>query len=180
MRRTTVALRHYQGTIQEKPAAWTCPSCGRSNTTPLEQGCACGVGRDAKVATAGPVAVAVVGELEPFAQWWNEHIPLIGKLGTAREIAAHAWEAGAAWALAPRPDQPTKADPATGGWGLHMSTPAGYDDGPLEARAHATILAALAFYRDATLAYGTIAGQLNAAEVGELIAKLQPAEEVEG
>ena len=47
----------------------------------------------------------------------------------------------------------------------------------VDQRTKQTILAALAFYRDSTLAYGAIPGQLSAQEVSELINKLSPTEE---
>lgn len=49
---------------------------------------------------------------------------------------------------------------------------------PLDTRGQATVLAALAFYRDNMLSYGAVPGQLSAEECNQLIAKLQPAEEV--
>ncbi len=47
---------------------------------------------------------------------------------------------------------------------------------PVDARTHATILAALAAYRDNYLAYGDLPGQLTARECTQLIQTLTPPE----
>jgi hypothetical protein len=187
-----MALRHYQGSIQEKPAAWSCPSCGRSNTTPLEQGCACGVGRDAKVAAQAQQVVEAIAERRDAL---SRNTPGIDNAFDSwyatgpeeqRDLAWKAFVAGATWAMRQRPENRPDPDAVrmpTGGYYLRIvgdHEGVGGDGVLVDARTQQTILAALRFYAENQLVYGAVAGQLDVEEVKGLIAKLEPQVKEEG
>ena len=176
------------GTISRQQVIWKCPTCGTENAGPLEQGCtACKAGADAKTpAQAARIVEAAPGpSVTAFYQWATQ----LGLDATRSELQ-EAWIAGARWArsqAAPAGNVPGEGegiDAATttrvvpvGGSLLATIDPITHDPtGLLDTRTHTTILAALAFYRDNTLSYGSVAGQLSAQEVTELLDQLTPKE----
>ncbi len=189
-----MAFRHGEhGVLTTKSAIWFCPSCGKENTGPLEAGCACGVYKDAKKVTPVVKDNIIIPAFDPksldpqevaFSQWYNKSSDHLD----AHDMSREAFAAGVAWARGnplPRPvPLPSDAVVASGGWNLAMthSDPSTWGDPehmntPLDKRAQETIKAALAFYRDNTLQYGPIPGQLSAAECTQLIATLSAPEE---
>lgn len=176
-----MAFRHGDhGTLTRQGVVWKCPSCGRENATPLEQGCACGAGADATVATERVVLDEVSRIDSPFEAWMRITYPQ--GVTTNEWVVAHAaWEAGVAWAGRA---QGQSSDPipsgSQGGYVLGLVKTSDLSSTVMEVRTQATILAALDFYLGNQLAYGAVPGQLSAAECQELIAKLRPVEETEG
>lgn len=179
-----MAMRH----SSQPPAAsfaWDCPSCGAPNAGRLEKGCtACGAGSDGKAGTVAPPA----GEPTFFDDWLRPNYA--APMDTATyDLMRKAWDAGAAWALgtlkaglSPFLEGATPPAPHAapivpkGGWVLAMVDPDTHEPQLTDSRTHATILAALAFYRDNQLAYGLIPGQLTAIEATTLIESLTPRE----
>lgn len=97
---------------------------------------------------------------------------------SGRSPAGQAVEPAAAAAVDP-PDAATGAGATGTGEGARLGTHNGVA-GPyteVDDRTQATIIAALAFYRDNQLAYGEADGQLSADEVNDLIDQLLPAAE---
>jgi hypothetical protein len=196
-----MAFRHFQGTPRPVAAAWKCPTCGVENTTPLEQGCpSCRAGADAAKATVKQIeqqeaGTALYGERTPFAhevapQWVREFfLTTVNPSYTTQRIAEIAFNAGAEWAQK-QAAAPAGNAPLVGSGGGMGSSPAVAEGGctvtlvtpdhvylPQDPRTQATILAALAFYRDNQLAYGAVPGQLDAQETTALLQKLAPSTE---
>lgn len=127
-----------------------------------------------------------------FYMWMLEEFPKLHARSSETDKLKEAFMAGVAWAQA----QPTlggvqhtyatagSPNPVIDGaaarahgqrlWMTHGVGLAAAD--AVEDVTHQTILAALAFYRDNVLNYGAIAGQLDAAGVTALIARLTPEE----
>ncbi len=193
------------GSLTNKGVVWHCPTCNAENTGPLEQGCtACNAGRDAaKASIAKSVAAAMVLEdptrhqvdLSPIRDVvnayvaWREGLRVKDLPDAFDDQLQFAFTAGAAWQreqqAAPAGNVPagdgggTVRTPAatTGGWTVCLIDPSEtLTPAPLDARAHATILAALIFYRDNTLSYGVVPGNLSAQECTQLITQLTPQE----
>jgi hypothetical protein len=177
-----MAFRHYTGTVQTKASVWRCPTCNAEVTTPLEQGCPqCNAGRDAAQARAAKAmeqALPSTQSRTPLEQWVYARYP--EGLDTAGWVIAQgAWDAAIRWENRQRKEHTEVAKvPAGGSWELAMISAGEHDK--LDPRAHQTIVAALAFYRDNQLAYGAVPGLLSAQECSELIEKLQPQEEGAG
>jgi hypothetical protein len=140
------------------------------------------VGRDAKVAAA-VVSKPSIGDPVTTAFWtWLDTAKLSNLDTESDDNLEQAFRAGIAWALKqaeqmidPKP-LPALAD-ATGSYYMVLRQTNVQGEQMVDQRTQQTILAALAFYRDSTLAYGAIPGQLSAQEVSELINKLSPTEE---
>lgn len=191
-----MALKHWQGSIPNKPVAWHCPSCTAENTGPLERGCtSCHAGDPAyaKVAVQREAHNELVqrqqhpdGVLEgastAFDTWYTG--PESG-----RDTGWAAFAAGVRWArtqAAPAGNALTEGVGSTerpeaapqGGWMLALIPPGSgaLDAQDVDPRTQATVLAALAFYKDNQLGYGDIPGQLTATECSQLIAQLQEQE----
>lgn len=180
-----MAFRHFGGSVPPVRVAWTCPTCGDKQVGPLEDGCTtCTAGADARkaeqaLALGGP-KTDEGGDLN-FLKWWDAHATEF-QHADVYNIAKAAWEEAyhQAWygkEAVPPARSVTIAAPTTGGYLLAMVTPESHESILTDQRTHATILAALAFYRDNQLAYGGLSGQLDAAEVSALITKLTPREE---
>lgn len=187
-------LKFWEGSVPNTRAAWSCPSCGAPNTGALPDGCvACGAGKDGgKVATPFARTLAHTETVDEahaaFLEWASTLKDLASQ--PLREHGEAAFKAGAAWqrqhqiqptagpltALAPLVGG-TAAAPPLGGFMLALVHPETHDTQVPDPRAHQTILAALAFYRDNQLGYGPLPGQLSAAEVTSLITQLSPQEE---
>ncbi len=184
-----MAFRHGQhGAITNKGVVWHCPSCNAENTGALEAGCqACKAGADAAIA-AGQAQHPIAGN--PFEAWLDEQYPT-GVDTSHFVIARKAWVAGVQYGQwQQQQTAPVGNTPQAGSGGGTGSTPAAPEGGytvelisprhvhlPVDPQTHATILAALAFYRDNQLAYGVIPGQLSAQECTQLITQLSPPEE---
>jgi hypothetical protein len=189
-----MALKHWTGTIREPAVVWHCPSCGSEQTGALKDGCtACKAGADAKAAQQARTLTGVdergmnladrTSGTEPVYAACNEWL----KHATPGERTLdQAFIAGATWqslqgnsALSSVPGHDPTFDKVyetpQGGWQVAIVNPHGTAP-PMDDRTHATLLAALAFYRDNQLAYGGLPGQLSAEEVTELITKLTPQE----
>ncbi len=194
-----MALKHYGGSTPTPASEWACPSCGHENTVPLKAGCQkCGAGADAKrVGAAPPVfdppllppRLASATDAEHAYNTWllNSHP------GTHAEyvpLAKEAFMAGVAWAQAQtyeRAVAPARAaldtltekgfpvaDPVTAP--LTLWTDDGKHQDPVDAPTLATLLAALAFYRDNVLNYNAVEGQLAPQQVTDLVNRLLPKE----
>jgi hypothetical protein len=178
-----MAFRHWQGSVPVKANAWKCPTCGNEVSNPLEQGCPhCQAGRDAaqaRVAKAMEQALTREGPEDPekvaFDAWFKTHYSERDDAVTRVRLA---FAAGAAWAAGQQAKDPivSVAKPE-GGWVLGMGEDHATMLKVVDPRTTQTILAALTFYRDHQLGYGTIPGQLSAQECSELITKLSPTEE---
>jgi len=194
-----MGFRHYEGTPRPQATTWDCPTCGAKNTTPLERGCPqCKAGADAKAASAA-ANLQVVGEpapADPFEVWWRTAEEPLMQL-TTKDLARRAFMAGRQLALGPGQPQEvppyltkalgtagSEAAPAQGGWMVALTPPRTFEDEEIilqpslvDARTQATIVAALAFYRDNRLAYGDAPGELTAMETTALLQKLTPPED---
>lgn len=185
-----MAFRHFAGTPPAPAAGWKCPSCAVLNTGPLEGGCtSCHAGDPKAQRVRQPIDRSPLrAVVNAFMEWRRGLADLPEALDDQLQ---YAFTAGAAWAqtqAAPAGNAPhtgsgggVESTPAAaiseGGWTMALC-PADPDVALRQAdpRTHATIVAALASYRDNFLAYGNLDGQLTAAEVSELILKLTPKE----
>lgn len=194
-----MAWRHgNHGTISRQGAIWKCPTCGTENTGPLEVGCsACKAGADAQ-SPSSPLAREAARQIHEAAALPRVHNAFDNWYTGSEALRDAMWSAfiaGAAWAVADAagarmvltaqvdgelptakaPIHPAEAD--AGRWGLALVPPD--STAPLawvDARTEQTVLAALTFYRDHTLVYGLVPGQLSAEEVTTLIVRLAPVE----
>ena len=176
-----MAFRHFGGSVPPVRVAWTCPTCGDKQMGALEAGCTkCQAGADAKKAAPKFIPEADVEAENVHAAFieWSSMLRDVASQ-TLREHGEAAFKAGAAWqrqqldtvvrvAAAAQATTPN----SEGGYLLAMVTPDTHESTLIDQRTHDTILAALAFYRDNQVAYGTMPGQLDAAEVSALITKL--------
>jgi hypothetical protein len=107
------------------------------------------------------------------------HVPEVGLLKEAF-MAGVAWAQGQVRVPHEVPYEPVEIAPdMPNGARLLLSEPPLVDTGePLDPSTLATLLAALAFYRDNVLNYGLIPGQLAPEAVTELITRLTPQEPV--
>lgn len=194
-----MALKHYGGTVPTAATSWTCPSCGAENQVPFKAGCQqCGAGADAKRVTgaleiptpqpiAAPVHLPNVAVVTAALDWMaSRDFPLEQETPWATsEDVQEAFRAGATWAKrhAPLvrdavhlhdPGPVAVTQPVTGKEYLYMTVQQAIPDHSVDSAVEATILAALAFYRDNQLAYGPVPGQLTAEQVDALIARLSP------
>jgi hypothetical protein len=197
-----MALRHYQGPVlRGTDALWRCPACGHESTAPLEAGCPkCKAGADAKRADlppdppAGlrPRAVNVRPETAPpvppsvrTADWvqlpstpstpaadppkdsataFDRWLIAVEPLQLSEEaLLRAAFMAGGVWATTGRlPDSTTFPSKVRALDRLDLTN----------AKVRATVAAALRFYVENHLAYGTAEGELTAAEVTTLVAQI--------
>lgn len=140
-------LRHWTGSIPNKPVAWHCPSCTAENTGPLERGCtSCHAGDPAYAKVAQQTETYNESKLQhvdlsglrarvkAYVDWRDrnrEHIPIV--LDDALQFA---FEAGADWArtegAAPAGNalhegvggnERTEAAQPTGGWMVALIAP---------------------------------------------------------
>ena len=174
-----MAFRHgNHGTLTHRSTLWQCPTCGQENGGRLEDGCpACKAGADAKKApTAFPSRRQDVPDAVDVAfLLWLPESGLQGATFTTEHLSM-AFKAGAAWATGNREPLPPPLLATAGGWTVALIPPDTHEPVLVDARTEATLLAALAFYRDSQLSYGAVPGQLTAAEITELIEKLSPKE----
>lgn len=192
-----MALKHYGGRVPEVASTWTCPSCNAENTVPLKAGCqTCGAGGDArKVQTPAAAPLDSAGtrpaEVLAFEAWVSER----SSSETNWMLVREAFMAGVAWAqgeaTAARIEGRTPPPLVIAGHNVAMLDGDGPPPSPLtlwtddgkhqdrvEPHVLATVLAALAFYRDNVLNYGEVANQLTPDAVTELLARLTPQETV--
>lgn len=186
-----MALKHFKGSVPTAAGVeWTCPSCQAKQQGRLELGCtACGAGKpseatapDVRKFTAATVVAANPESHNAFDRWYTGS-------EEGRDAAWKAFLAGAAWATdvktAPASNAPTVASvggtvspeavaTSMGRHHLILDIPGGFDARNLTATEEATILAALAFYRDNQLVYGAVPGQLTSDQLTELITQLSP------
>lgn len=176
-----MAFRHYGGEPKPVSTAWTCPTCGTGNTGPLEGGCvACKAGADAKRSTLlrgstilAPIQLPTDALLEAFEGWYGQQTPQA--LRGERDAALLGFIGGVHWARSlpeHAPAVPALLPIVTGGHLLAMVHSTSHEPTLLDSRTQRTILAALAFYRDNTLAYGAVPGELSAEETTQLIEQL--------
>lgn len=198
-----MALKHYGSRTPPAPTEWTCPSCGAENSVPIAAGCqSCRAGADAKK-VVGALPQAEAAARTPLPSLHREVGTAAMRpeyLGFDVWRAAHpvakdlleAFMAGVAWAEAQVPKftgfktaeeharvaQPESTVPAS--WerpGQFLSIGSDvHDMVALDDPASATIIAALAFYRDSVLIYDAMPGQLDAQGVTDLLARLVPQE----
>ncbi len=163
-------LRHYQGSLPAGKAAWTCPTCGSSQTGLLEDGCqACGAGKDAKkvdIVHHAPQATVKQAMLqtmdthvENYAAVWASAHPDASLIEAF--VAGMQWARGYTGGGVPGPE----GEPAV----IALTDPV----------VRATLAAALAFYIDHQLSYGPVPGQLAVEDAKALLAQLQPPAETE-
>lgn len=131
----------------------------------------------------GGPAAGVDREAAAFEEWFEwygrEHPPDRKALDLNRAYLVDAFYAGIAWAREQAFAAATEflePDPS-GGRLLFMDAAPGAVPAPLDDRTHATIVAALTFYRDNHLGYGDLPGQLSAMEVSALLKQLAPEED---
>lgn len=185
-----MAFKHYGGSTPAGPAEWICPSCQHVNTVPLKAGCqACRAGADARkveeIPLVPPRTAGASDEDHAFYTWVLNARPQWHPSASETDKLKEAFMAGVAWA---------QAQPTLGGtvhsYNATATTPVRVEDGvariviegfstEAEQVTRATVLAALAFYRDNVLGYGSMPGQLDAAGVDALIARLTPKPEEE-
>lgn len=182
---------HGQVPGAQRGAIWTCPTCGTENAGPLESGCTkCRAGADAQKARVevSPQRAAPTGLEGALDRWLLDTYPL-GLDTAGYVIAEKAFIAGAAWKekemlavlhqdLSLRIPSPlAQREEESGGYTVAIFDQFG-GGGQVDTRTHATIIAALQFYVENTLAYGDMPGQLSVTEAKGLIAQLLPKEEV--
>lgn len=188
------------------PTAWKCPSCLAVNMGPLEAGCVqCGAGADGAHKGQAPVespGAAVPAppqsQARPLSQARGAEPPSRVDVPSG---AAEAWEAwveqragsevnwglvrgafmaGVAWVQGQQQEVAPELPQAPDLYLYLVNRETMAEDG-LQGMANDatrnTVLAALAFYRDNALSYGSVPGQLSAQQVTELIDRLTPAAE---
>lgn len=170
----------------QRGAVWVCPSCGSEVTSPLEGGCPrCKAGSDAQKARVE--AMAEGNSMNSGFQAWVKTLDTSLWPPSAWTMFEEAFLAGAAWKeqqmraqMDLTKDPPWTSHPSAAaeaqGYTLALLDPLG-GGGAADDRTVATIIAALQFYTENTLAYGDMPGQLSAKEARQLIAQLSPQEQ---
>jgi hypothetical protein len=172
-------LRHYQGSIPTARAVWVCPTCHQENSTPLEAGCPhCRAGADARRAMEAPVRIVPTASglppaEEAFEAWLVGYAQNIQDYPVAK-VAKDAFMAGIAWVEASGYAIPHVTGGTAGPVVIHSVWNAIDFHDPL---VRATLAAALAFYIDNQLRYGSVPGQLGVEDARVLLAQLQQPED---
>ena len=176
--------RHYTGRPMASGAGvWVCPTCRSENVGTVDDGCGnpeCPTrqaqarkGEPQQQGSGRPSSVSsLVHDEAAAAAWdaWSEGRPSNPAI---RDAFFAGWESGLAYGGG-QGEAPPTGGPVTPTLSLSLG------DHPVDDPTRDTILAALAFYRDNTLAFGPIPGQLTAQQVTDLLSQLTPKDEEEG